>query len=141
MVLNEALTVGQSGDNVTLGGAISSGPTGWVPGLLEGRFIAGTTATGGVMDESFPNSGSGGAKIAAERRPELRVVAEFVAAPAQENPPPPSAGAAAIVPKWSELRRALIHPRKHIHQRLSVFAHRDCILHLAREYNSGNPSD
>jgi autotransporter-associated beta strand protein len=59
MTLNAALTIDGVGDTV-LGGDISSGSEDWQAGLVEGRFIAGTSGTGGVFDETFANTGSGG---------------------------------------------------------------------------------
>ena len=40
-----------------------AGVDGWQAGLLEGRFTANTSGTGGNPDETFVNSGTGGVKL------------------------------------------------------------------------------
>jgi fibronectin-binding autotransporter adhesin len=62
MTLNAALVIDGGGDTV-LSGDISSGSEAWQAGLVEGRFTAASSGTGGLVDETFVNSGTGGVTL------------------------------------------------------------------------------
>jgi autotransporter-associated beta strand protein len=62
MALNAALLIDGAGDTV-LGGDIASGSEDWQAGLLEGRFTGSTSGTTALIDETFVNTGTGGAKL------------------------------------------------------------------------------